>query len=650
VDLGQASTYAVLSGASVANTVSAPGAPHTTLRGDLGVKANSQPTGFPPGVVTGTTRVGSTADQAHADLVTAYTEVAARTGGDPLAAALAGMTISPGLHTIGAAASNTGTLTLDGGGNPNAVFVFQVNGALAFAAGSHVVLTNGAKASRVFWQVNGAGSIGANADFVGTLMALDAVGVGNGSVVNGRALARNGAVTLDNNQFFSSQPVVTITGGAAASTTDTTPTISGLTDIDAPGTVTVTVAGQTLSTTHVGGAWSVTSALLANGNYPVMASVADGAGNPASATQQLTVDTVLPLVTLDDAPSITTNDATPTISGTTDAAADTVVDVTVDSQTLRALVQSGGTWNVKPAALTDGTRTVTASIRDPAGNAGTNSEILTVDTAAPAVTIAGGTNAITNDATPEVSGIADVPGMAVTVTLADETRTALVGADGAWSVTASALSDGPHRIVVSVSDVAGNGAGSAQTLTVDTVSPRVAITGGARAKTNDVDPTITGSSDAAPGTTITVSIAGQTMTTLLQANGRWNATPTFVGAGTWPVVATAPDPAGNVGGASQTLIIGRGGSGGGGGDSAKPDTTITHSPPNATAAKWVTYAFKSSEADSSFECKIDKAPFKPCSTPDKLKVGSGAHRFKVRAIDTAGNVDATPATDRFRIK
>ena len=107
VDLGQASTYAVLSGASVGNTVSAAGAPHTTLRGDLGVKANTQPTGFPPGVVTGTTRVGSAADQAHADLVAAYTDVAARTGGAPLAGALAGQTVTPGLHTIAGAASNT---------------------------------------------------------------------------------------------------------------------------------------------------------------------------------------------------------------------------------------------------------------------------------------------------------------------------------------------------------------------------------------------------------------------------------------------------------------------------------------------------------------------------------------------------------------
>ena len=142
-------------------------------------------------------------------------------------------------------------MTLDGGGNPNAVFVFQVNGALAMAAGSHVVLTDGAQASRVFWQVNGAGAIGANADFAGTLMALDAVAVGNGTVVNGRAFARNGALTLDANEFYSAPPVVTIAGGATAITTDTTPTISGTTDVEAPAVVTVTIAGQTLTATPV---------------------------------------------------------------------------------------------------------------------------------------------------------------------------------------------------------------------------------------------------------------------------------------------------------------------------------------------------------------------------------------------------------------
>ncbi len=101
VDLGTASTYAALSGASVGNTVSAEGDPHTTLRGDLGVKANSQPTGFPPGIVTGAISVGNlAAAQAHADLVAAYDEVAARTGGNTLPLALAGQTIQPGLYTI----------------------------------------------------------------------------------------------------------------------------------------------------------------------------------------------------------------------------------------------------------------------------------------------------------------------------------------------------------------------------------------------------------------------------------------------------------------------------------------------------------------------------------------------------------------------
>ncbi len=346
VELGDAAPYAVLSGASVGNTVSAVGAPHTTLRGGLGVKASTQPTGFPPGVVRGSFDIGNAAAiAAHDDLVSAYTAIVGRTGGDPLAGALAGATILPGLHTVAGAVSNTGTLTLDAAGDTNAVFVFQVNGALAFAAASQVVLVNGARASRVFWQVNGAGAIGADATFAGTLIALDAVAVGAGSMVNGRAFARNGALTLDANEFYSAPPVVAIAGGATAITTDTTPTISGTTDVEAPSLVTVTVGGQTLTATPSAGAWSVTSALLVNAAYPVVASVADGAGNPGAASQQLTVDTVLPLVSLDGGPSVTTNDPTPTLTGTSDVAPGTLVQVAVGAQSLTALVQSGGTWN-----------------------------------------------------------------------------------------------------------------------------------------------------------------------------------------------------------------------------------------------------------------------------------------------------------------
>ena len=294
--------------------------------------------------------------------------------------------------------------------------------------------------------------------------------------------------------------------------------------------VAVTIAGQTLAATPSAGGWSVTSAILANGTYPVVASVEDGAGNQGSATQDLTIDTVLPLVTIDGGPTVTTNDPTPTITGSSDQAPGTVVGVSFGSSFITALVQPAGTWNVTPTALSDGTRTVVAAVTDPAGNVGSAGQVVSIDTAAPALGIAGGANALTNDPTPQISGMADAsPGTIVTVALADQTLTGPVQGGGAWSVTAAALPDGPHRVVASVADEAGNPASSTQTLSVDTVAPLVAITGGATARTSDLDPTIAGTSDAAPGTTVTASIAGQTMTTLVQADGTWNATTSFAG-------------------------------------------------------------------------------------------------------------------------
>jgi hypothetical protein len=283
--------------------------------------------------------------------------------------------------------------------------------------------------------------------------------------------------------------------------------------------------------------------------------VTDAVGNTGGATQQLTVDTVLPVVTIDDGPSALTNDPTPTISGTSDAAVGTEIRVTVDAQTRKALVHSDATWNVTPSALTDGTRTVSAAVTDPAGNVGSDSQQLTVDTAAPVVTILGGATALTNDATPEISGTADdAVGQTVTVYLADETLSGQVQPDGTWSLLAAALIDGPHRVVMTVSDAAGNRARFTQWLTIDTVSPVVAISGGETASTSDTSPTIRGT-DAVPGTTITVTIGGQTLTTLVQSDGTWNATPTSLGAGAWPVVVSTPDPACNVGSATQTLTI-----------------------------------------------------------------------------------------------
>jgi hypothetical protein len=262
-------------------------------------------------------------------------------------------------------------------------------------------------------------------------------------------------------------------------------------------------------------------------------------------------------VTIDGGATGITDNPTATIAGASDATPGTPVTVDVDAQSLTAVVQSTGTWSVTPSALTNGTFTVAASVTDPAGNVGTASQALTVDTVAPAVTITGGATALTDNAAPVITGTANVGvGTPMTVTLADQTLTTLVQAGGTWSVTAAFLQNGSHRIIMSVYDAAGTLGTTTQTLTVDTVAPTVTIAGGATRTTTYADPTITGTSNAAPGTTVTVSIGTkQTVTTLLQANGTWNATPTALGKGKWAIVASVPDPAGNVGTAKQIITI-----------------------------------------------------------------------------------------------
>jgi Big-like domain-containing protein len=246
------------------------------------------------------------------------------------------------------------------------------------------------------------------------------------------------------------------------------------------------------------------------------------------------------------------------------------------------VVQSTGTWNVAPAPMGEGSRTVTAAVTDPAGNTSIATEQLTVDTVSPAVSITGGATALTDDPTPTIAGTADVPpGVVVTVTVADQTLTNPVQPDGTWSVTSAHLADGPHQVVMTVTDAAGNQASAVQTLTVDTVAPVVTISGGANATTTSFAPTLSGSTDATPGSTVTVTVAGQTLTTLVQPDGSWNATASVVGAGAWLAVATVSDAAGNVGSATQTLTITAGASGGTGPTGA-PGATGPSGAPGAT--------------------------------------------------------------------
>ena len=174
----------------------------STITGDVGISPAAAIIGFPvPCTAVGTLHGGNaTAAAAQGDLTTVYTTLA----GLPCAASvgpnLAGLTLTQGVYCLGAAASNlTGTLTLDAQGNPAAVFVFQMSSTLITSSGSTVSLINGANACSVQWQVSSSATIGTGTTFVGNILALTSISMNNGANLTGRALARNGAVTLDNN-------------------------------------------------------------------------------------------------------------------------------------------------------------------------------------------------------------------------------------------------------------------------------------------------------------------------------------------------------------------------------------------------------------------------------------------------------------------
>lgn len=201
VALGAAQTYSVLGASTVTNT--GP----STLSGDLGVSPGTAITGFPPGIAYGQTHAGDeSAAKAQADLKTAYNDAASRPATATVSGDLGGKTLTAGVYNSASSLRLTGTLTLDGQANPNAVFIIQMGSTLTTASASTVNLINGAQASNVFWQVGSSATLGTYSDFTGTILALASITVTTGTDVTGRALARTAAVTLDDNTFATTTP------------------------------------------------------------------------------------------------------------------------------------------------------------------------------------------------------------------------------------------------------------------------------------------------------------------------------------------------------------------------------------------------------------------------------------------------------------
>jgi Ice-binding-like len=257
VPLGTSESFAVLSGSGITNT--GP----TTITGDVGTAPNPSITGMAQITLIGSYhQADAQAVQAKSDLVVAYNNAAGQARDADSGAELGGQTLVAGVYGTDSSLGLTGTVTLDGQGATDGVWVFQAGSTLITASSSTVLLINGAQACNVYWQVGSSATLGTSTDFAGTVLALTSITATTGATIQGRLLARNGAVTLDTN---------TITRSACSA-----PTTPGTTTSATPATGNPATTASTTTATAV--------PLTAAPSTAALGTVASATGTPGSST------------------------------------------------------------------------------------------------------------------------------------------------------------------------------------------------------------------------------------------------------------------------------------------------------------------------------------------------------------------------------
>ncbi|MFZ5102454.1 Ig-like domain-containing protein [Enterobacter roggenkampii] len=446
-------------------------------------------------------------------------------------------------------------------------------------------------------------TVGADGKWTATVPAADLAGLKDGDAsvqvsvtnVNGNSASAGREYSVD-----ATAPTVTINTlatddilNAAEAKSDLT--VSGTTTAEAGQTVTVSLNGKDYTTTvSADGSWTLNVpaadlAGLTDGSVTVTASVSDKAGNPASVDHNLTVDVTVPAVTIntiagDDVINVAEHSQAHVISGTaTGAAAGDKVTVTIGGQTYTTVVDAAGNWSVGvPASvisgLSDGTVTVTASVTDAAGNTGTGSHNVTVDTGLPSVNF----NAISDDNVLNavekgqdlrVSGTSAnlAEGTVVAVTLNGKNYTATTAADGTWSLTVPAadlagLGQANYTLNATATNGVGNSVSNTANLLVDTALPTVTINTVAgdnviNAAEVAAGQTLSGKvANAEAGNTVTVTIGGNSYTATVQNDLTWSVNVpsdvlTALGNGSLSVTASVTNGHGNTGTGEREIAI-----------------------------------------------------------------------------------------------